>query len=300
VKKFVPLIITLVVTLSVVMFLMIMGATYYINPGDSMFAAETVEIFIPFIPGTIFTDLLIMILAPIVAFFVIFYTLAPYWAKLLIKLHKILSRVGTDAKYGVVKLGKRVTGRMLFFRAMVVAFFTFSLAVFLVEILVNLGVSDAFLLYSSSSPTFDTIIQVLVACFFLGFITILIFLPVWYMEDSGLTSFQVSTKEDDDRSPVDIQGVHAPLAGVLTGYAGLATVLAWVIFIIEVFVGAPLEQSSYYAVIFFILLPLIIAGFFTIPIYLYEKKLPSLLSRLESKWNYDHIKPPTFEKIEKE
>ena len=177
-KKYVPLLITLVVTLSIIMFFMIGGISYYFNPGDSIFRDETVLIFIPFIPGPIFTDLLIIIIAPILGFFVIFYIFAPYWAKLLIKIHKILSRVGTDAKYGVVRIGKKVTGRMLFFRAMVVSFFTFSLAVFLVELLAGLGVSDAFLLYSSGPETFITIVQVFVACLFLGIITILVFLPV--------------------------------------------------------------------------------------------------------------------------
>ena len=277
---------------------MIIGISYYFNPGDSVFSDETVLIFIPFIPGPIITDLLIILVAPILLFFVIFYSLAPYWAKLLIKIHKILSRVGTDAKYGVIRMGRKVTGRMLFFRAMVVSFFTFSIAVFLVELLVGLGISDAFLYYSSGPETFITIVQVFVACLFLGIITILIFLPVWYLEDSGLTSFQVSTKKEDERSPIDIQGVHAPLAGVLTGYAGLATILAWIIFIIKAFFVVPVTDISFLVVIFFMLLPLIVAGFFSIPIYLYEKKLPSLVSRLESHWNYDHIKPPEFEKIE--
>ena len=104
-----------------------------------MFAAETVEIFIPFIPGPLITDLLIIIIAPILGFFILFYALAPVWAKILIKIHKILSRVGTDAKYGVIRTGKRVTGRMLLFRAMVVSFFTFSISVFLVELLNKQG-----------------------------------------------------------------------------------------------------------------------------------------------------------------
>ena len=277
---------------------MIIGITYYLNPGDSMFADETVLIFIPFIPGQLITDLLIILVAPIVVFIVIFYSLAPYWAKLLIGIHKLLSKLGGNPKYGVIKMGKKATGRMLFFRAMVVSFFTFSLAVFLVEILEILGITDGFLLYSSGIQIFDTVVQVYVACLFLGIITILVFLPVWHLEDSGLTSYQVSTGEEDERSPVDIQGVHAPLAGALTGYAGFATILSWITFIIMVYPTISISDVSLLFLILFILLPFIVAGFFSIPIYLYEKKLPSLLSRLESYWDYDHIKPPEFEKVE--
>ncbi len=296
-KKFVPLLVTSIITFAFIALLMILGLAYYANPEDAMWAPETAEIFIPFIPGPVFTDLLIIVLVSIIGFF-IFYALAPILAKLLIKIHKIFSRIGTDAKYGVVRTGEKVTGRMLFFRAMVVSFFTFSLAAFFVEMLTGLGISEGFLLYTSTSPYLDKIIQVFVACLFLGIITIFIFLPVWHLEDSGLTSLQVSTSKEDERSPVDIQGVHAPIAGVLSGYAGIATVLAWILFIVDVLANPPYAYGTSIMVIFFILLPFIVAGFFSIPIYLYEKKLPKLISRLESNWNYEYYKPPMFEKIE--
>jgi hypothetical protein len=295
-RKNLPILINFIITLVIIMFFMIVGILYYLSIGESIFAPETVEIFIPFIPGPIITDLLFLLLAPILGFFVIFYTLAPYWTKLLIGIHKILSKLGGNPRYGVVKLGKRISGRMLFFRAMVVSFFTFSLAVFLVELLVGLGVVDGFLLYSSGIPIFDKVVQVFVACLFLGIITILIFLPVWNLEDSGLTSYQVSTGEEDERSPVDIQGVHAPLAGALSGYAGLATVLSWITFIVMVYPTISFSDPSFIVLILFILLPFITAGFFSIPIFLYEKTFPRLIDRLEAHWDYEHMKPPQFEK----
>ncbi len=297
-RKYVPILLTLIVTLVFVAFFIVMGIGHYLNPGESMWLPEMPDYFIPFIPGTIFTDLLIILVAPIVGFLVIFYLFAPYWTKLLIKIHKLLSKLGGDPKYGVVKMGKKATGRMLFFRAMVLSFFTFSLAVFLVELLVYI-VQDptVFLLYyDPATPTFSMIVQVFVACLFLGIFTTLIFAPVWLLEDSGLTSYQVSSKEENERSPVDIQGVHAPLAGFLTGYAGLATVFSWITFIILVFDEISGMDEGFIMVIIFFLLPLIIAGLFSIPIYIYEKKLPSMVSRLESHWNYEHMKPPQFEK----
>ncbi len=295
-KKYIPILIGFLITFSVLLFFMIIGITYYF--GESIFSEETVLIFIPFIPGPIFSDILIILCLPIVIF-VLYYILAPYMARFFIGLHRAFYRLIREdpSKYGVVQLSKRVTGRQLFTRSMVLSLFTFSIAVFLVD----LGLGSSFLTYSSSLPIFDTIVQVFVACLCLGALTLLLFLPVWFLEDSGVTSFRVFISEDDARSPVDIQGVHALFSNVLLGYAGVATLLIWITFIVDALATVPVTDPGFLVVIFFIFLPVIVSGFFSIPIYLYERRVSQLINKFEphlKKLNFEKIKPPKFEEVE--
>ena len=136
-----------------------------------MFAEETVMIFIPFIPGAIFTDIPIILALPVLLF-IIFYYLAPYTARFYVKLHRGFCRLtGSRSQYGVMKLGKGFSGWQLFSRTMILSLFTFSIANFLV----GLGLGTVFIDYSSGMALMDSVIYIFVASLCLGAITLIIF-----------------------------------------------------------------------------------------------------------------------------
>ena len=105
----------------------------------------------------------------------------------------------------------------------------------------------------------------------------------------------------EDRTPIDIQGVHSLFSGVLSGYAGISTILIWITFLATALATVPPSDPSFSVVYLFIFLPFIISGFFTIPTYIYEKRLSRMSERLAShleKIGFEKIKTPQFEKEE--
>jgi len=137
--------------------------------------------------------------------------------------------------------------------------------------------------------------------FFLCAFMIILFFPVWLMEDSGVVSYRVFHEE---RMPVDIQGVHSIYYSILTGYAGLSTIFALATYIIKTIQATPVIEPKILTPIILIVLPFVVTGLLAIPIVLYEHFLTKNRDRLYSKlvgFQFPEIMIPKFEemKIEK-
>ncbi|MFX1298257.1 MAG: hypothetical protein ACFFD2_25815 [Promethearchaeota archaeon] len=196
-------------------------------------------------------------------------------------------------KYGVVQLGKKVKTGRLFYRSFIISLFSFSLAMLLIEF----GLGQYFNAAVSYNEIFSRNLGTLMGSMVIVSVSNMVFFPFWFLEDSGIISYRIYPNE---RLPVDIQGIHSIYHNILLGYAGVSVIIAWISYTSK-FLSLPTPGDPIWvAVLAIMFLPLVLQGFFTIPIYLYEKYLPHMNERFLphlDKMNFRNITIPSFEKI---
>jgi len=87
--------------------------------------------FIAFLPGELWSDMILLYLFPLISFG-IFYLILPYTTLFLIKLHKLIYLSRKRFHYGVVKMGPRRKPFFLFRRSLIVTLFSFSIAALII------------------------------------------------------------------------------------------------------------------------------------------------------------------------
>ena len=290
-RKYYPLMVFFILSLAIMGVLFTFGGLYFV--GIEIFDLETISSFLIILPGDIFTDIPLVYVLPIIIFF-IFFLLSSFFAIFYIKLHKffywILRR---PSKYGVVQLGKKVKLGRIFYRCLIIGLFTFSL----VTLVVEFGYGGYFTFPDIESEVRTIALQTLMGSMFVSGISILVFFPFWFLEDSGIVSYRVFPEE---RLPIDIEGVHSIYHNMLIGYAGISTILSWILISSDMIATYVPGDPILIAVIALIFLPFIIAGLLAIPIYLYERFLPRMLKRLKphvEKMNFREMRVPPFEEM---
>ncbi len=264
--------------------------------------------FVVIIPGPMITDIVVIYILPII-FFLIFYLISPYLIKIYIYFHKFIYWIiRRPSQYGIATLGKKVTAGRMLYRLFLVSLFSFSLTVLLVQ----MGFADLFRSWEHAitieeasviAPILVILYQaeaIFLGTFLICAITIILFFPIWLLEDSGLVSYRVFHEE---RMPIDIQGVHSLYNGILLGYAGFTAIIILARYIIVTIQYAIAHPNAFIVVItpiLLIMLPFVVFGVIAIPLYLYEHLSPKNQSRLKEKlekFNFPHIKIPSFEEL---
>jgi len=279
--------------LSIGLFVMItVFGTIKIGSGP-LIPREYISQFVVIIPGPLITDILLLYAIPIL-FFCLFYYIAPYLIILYIKLHQFCYwLIRRPSKYGIFKMGTTVKSGRLFFRALIVSLFSFSISVLVVQ----LGGGDLFRAKYNPFSIFSQAEAVFLGTFALCAFMIILFFPIWLLEDSGLVSYRVFY---DERMPANIQGVHSIYSNVLLGYAGLSTILALFNYIIKTLQKVRLDDPAILTPIILIILPFVVTGLLAIPIYLYEYFFARNKERIQLKlarFNFPEIKIPRFEEM---
>ena len=256
---------------------------------------EYVSAFVVIIPGPLWTDVVWLYLLPIVSFLVI-YLIAPYLLILYLKIHKLTTKIGAKTYYGIVDLGKKVGGWKLFRRGLVVSLFSFSIA----YLLVQAGYGDYFRADIAPDLILNEAEAVFLGTFFLTFIVIIIFIPIWLLEDAGIVGYKYDSEK---RMPPKIEGISSLYSSILEGYAGISTVLIIITYIIQCFDfliehGGTILQPALLTPLILIILPFIVTGLFAIPLIIYEITLKKSVSRIHEKFkSLDYLRIPEFDEV---
>lgn len=266
--------------------------------GATLIPREYVRDFIVIIPGPLYTDCILLYVIPI-GFFFLFYAISPYLVVAYIKFHKFFYWLfRRPSKYGIFKVGTTVKAGRLFYRALIVSLFSFSISALLVE----MGFADLFRKVSFMPGDPREILFMAEATFLGTFalcsVTIILFFPIWQLEDSGVVSYRVF---HDDRMPVDIQGVHSIYHHILLGYAGFSTIITLIRYVGGTLLVIPPGDPAILTPIILIFLPFIVTGLLAIPIYFYERFFPRTSERVRSKlkkFNFPEITVPHFEELQ--
>ena len=290
-KKYFTILIGFILSLILFITIVVMGEIQI--TGTHLIPPEYVGTFVYIVPGPIFTDILLLYGIPIVIFF-IYYLIAPYLIVIYIKFHQLFYwLLRRPSKYGLFKMGQEIKAGRLFYRALIVSLFSFSISVLIVQ----MGYGDLFRENYIEVSILSQAEAVFLGTFALCAITIILFFPIWLLEDSGVVSYRVFHEE---RMPVDIQGVHSIYHHMLLGYAGISTILALVKYIGETLAVIPIGNPAILTPLILIILPFIVTGLLAIPIYLYERLISKNLDRVKSKlakFNFPEITIPHFEEL---
>ena len=294
-KKYLPLIIGFIISILLFIFIYVLHLVS-IFMGLNLIPKEYIYVFIPLLPGPMLTDVILLYLFPVVIYLLID-LISPILVQFLYKINKFTFVIRKASNYGFLKVGDKIKPSRIFFRAFLVNLFAFGTS----AVLFQLGVGELFRasgaggggippgLYAAEAIFFGT--------FFLASLSMLFFLPSWFLEDSGLVSYRHFP--DQRRTPI-IEGVHRWYINVLGVYTGLSTILTLFQVITKAFPDAGFSPALLTPIIV-IISPLILTGLLALPIYLYEKRMEKTQSRIHkklAKYNLRHFTIPTFEDLD--
>ena len=296
-KKYLPLIIGFIVSILLFVLIYVLHLIS-IFIGINLIPKEYIYIFIPLLPGPMLTDVLLLYLFPVVIYLLID-LISPILVQFLYKINNFTFVFRKAPNYGFLKVGDKINPSHIFFRAFLVNLFAFGTS----AVIFQLGAGGFFRatagggegggisegLYAAEAIFFGT--------FFLASLSMLLFLPSWYIEDSGLVSYKYFP--DQRKTPI-IEGVHRWYINVLGVYTGLSTISTLFQVITQAFPDAGFSPALLTPIIV-IISPLILTGLLALPIYLYEKRMEKTQSRIHkklAKYNLRHFTIPTFEDLD--
>lgn len=254
--------------------------------------------FLVIIPGPIYTDLILLYLLPFLVCALYIYV-SPYLVHILYKLNKLTFIFRTKPEYGILDKGIKLKTANLFYRVLIVSFFAFGTSGIFVR---------AFSPYIFRAKEIMGVITpltisegVFFGAFFFTALSLILFVPSWLLEDSGLISYRSFKNQ---RKTHVIEDVHKWYSDVLEVYTGFSVIIGYFLLIFDTFsyviTELPPGNPAFFTPIILIFLPLITTGYFTIPLYYYEKHLPKIQKRIRSrleKINITEIKIPSFDKL---
>ena len=257
--------------------------------------SEYVSHFVVILPGPLWSDIILLYLLPVLSFLIVF-LLAPYLIHIYLKIHQVTTKIGTKTFYGIVETGEKVGTFRLFRRAFIVSLFSFSIS----ALIVAAGYGNLFRANILSDIILNEAEAVFLGTFFLSFLILIIFLPIWYLEDAGIVGYKYDAEK---RMPPKIEGISSLYSSVLEGYAGISTIFILITYIIQCFTflvenGGTIFQAALLTPLILIILPFIITGLFAIPLILYEQTLKNSVSRIHKRLKkLAFIRVPEFDEI---
>lgn len=271
-----------------------------INTGKDLIPKEYIFIFVPIIPGPMLSDVIILYLLPFGIFFLL-YLIAPYLIELLYKVSRISFIFRKKPNYGLLNLGNEFKSGRVFYRVFLVSLFAFGTS----AVIVNLGMESLFRAVPPGSEGYIpealiTAEAMFFATFFLTSLSMLLFLPIWLLEDSGLVAYRHYPEQR--KTPI-IEGVHKFYLNALEVYTGFSTILVLIQVIGSVFPVINPGDAAMLTPIILILLPLILTGLLAAPLYFYERWLPKVKNKIHlrlAKYNLPEFSIPTFDELLKE
>lgn len=297
-KKYLPILIGFIISILLFLSIYILHLVS-INLELNLIPNEYIFIFVPIIPGPMLTDVIILYLLPF-GIYLLIYLIAPYLIELLFRISRFSFSFRKKPDYGLLNLGKDFKPSRVFYRVFLVTLFAFGTS----AVIVNLGVET---LFRAVPPGLEDIPDALItaeaiffATFFLTSLSLLLFLPIWLLEDCGLVAYRHFPEQR--KTPI-IEGVHKFYLNALEVYTGFSTMLVLIQVIGNVFPVLTPGDPAILTPIIVILLPIILTGLLAIPLYCYERWLPKVKSKIHlrlTRYNLPKFSIPTFDELLKE
>ena len=293
-KKYVITIVSLILSVVLYGIIFVLGEMAK-NYGAGFIPREYVSNFVVILPGPLWSDIILLYILPVLSFLIVF-LIAPIIIHLYLKIHQVSTKIGTKTYYGIVEVGDKVGPWKLFRRAFIVSLFSFSISALIVAAgqgrLFRENIIDDIILNEAEAVFLGT--------FFLSFIIIIIFLPIWYLEDAGIVGYKYNAEK---RMPPKIVGISSLYSSILEGYAGISTIFILITYIIQclnflIQIGGTIFQAALLTPLILIILPFIITGLFAIPLFLYEQTLGTSVKRIHKRLKkLNFVRVPEFDEV---
>ena len=122
-KKYVPLLIGFIISILLFVSIFILNIIS-INTGHNLIPKEYIFIFVPVLPGTMITDVILLYLFPL-AIYLLIYLISPYLIEVLYRINKLSFTLRKKPDYGLLKLGETFNASRTFYRVFLVTLFAF-------------------------------------------------------------------------------------------------------------------------------------------------------------------------------
>jgi hypothetical protein len=295
-KKYFSLIFGFVISLLV--YAVVYLLAFISRPGSGippLVPAEYVKYFVAILPGPLWTDIIFLYILPIITFLV-FFGISPYTSNFFLKLHKVIFRSKKRGiRYAKLELGTKNKGLYIFRRSLVASLFAFSIT----ALLVQAGLGGLFRTNIMADSTLNEAEAIFLGTFFIIPFTLLLFFPIWVLEDSGVIIYR--TYPGFRKSPY-LEGAHTPYQSILEGYAGISTLIILITYIFGSIQEVGINDPAILTPIILIVLPFLLTGLFAIPIFIYERMITKILTRVNKgidKLNIAIIDIPPFDDMVK-
>ncbi len=229
--------------------------------------------FIPFIEGSLFTDIVIVLAAAIPILFIVYIILGIPFAALYLFGNRIMKATAYDLR--IEKLGKNFGGYRLIRRSVAPALFSVSSAGLI------LGLIEGFIF--ATPPTLPIQYQfifplslTLMASLIIMPIALILFVPTWILSDAGLVT-QLKKGQLEIRQCPDTDGVGRWFSNSLGGFSLVAFPLSmFIVHFYTPFVTPPLVpitiQNLLISTLWTIGLPLLVMAFI-IPLVVFHERM---------------------------
>ncbi len=291
-RKFLSTVIGFAVSLTIFFVIYILSILQKNWAMGDLIPHEYIIDFVAILPGPLWTDTILLYLFPL-TIYGLFHLIAPYITIFFLRLHQMIYRSKKRFHYGIIKLGTRVKPFMLFRRSVIVSLFAFSIS----ALIVQAGFGSLFRLGIMEGSALNEAEAIFLGTFLIISIVLLLFLPLWLLEDSGIVICKLYS---DRRRPPLIEGTHAPFVNILQGYAGISTIIILVTYIVQT-LGESVGPSILTPIIL-IVLPFFVTGLISFAVYVYEKNVPKLIEKIQprlDRLNISEIEIPTFDELKR-
>jgi hypothetical protein len=225
------------------------------------------EDIIPIIPGNAISDYMIVLLIPVIITLIV-YLLGPYIAIFLFKLHRIIKLKRYD--YFLIRSEKKLTISRMIVRSLFPGLFAINIAIYISLY----GEFNKYFVVNPAEMGLAPIIEWI--SMLIGIpIAILIIIPIWMLEDSGLMCSLKLDKYKTRISP-DIESTSRFYASYIKGYTGISTITGYALILYSFYLRG-IEPMTY--VIIFID-PLAIMFMLIFPSLVVEMKLDKIRTKM--------------------
>ncbi len=299
-KKFSYAFICLIVAISLFGVLFVISLIRYLNSSTGTSQAFLFDLIV-ILPGPIWTDIILIFILPIIFYLLLKYIL-PYSTLFYVKIHKMIYIFREKPEYGITIQDNNLYISKIMYRLLIASFLTIALSSIIVQtstIQLFRTVNDNI---SNLSPSLRDLLSIdasYIASLFIVPLVIIILIPLWMLEDSGLLAYR---KFSDKRKNPEIIGVFKQFKGFIGYFVGILTLVGYVIIVIKIINLISLGFRIEIPAIILLLLPFILSGILTIPLYLYEKTYNKNVDKVRNyiqKKGYEEIIIPEFNDIKK-
>ncbi|MBD3213917.1 MAG: hypothetical protein GF311_15005 [Candidatus Lokiarchaeota archaeon] len=293
-KKFIPIYICFILTILLygVIFLLARFPNILFGLG---IPEEFVTHFVKIIPGPLWSDILLLYLIPLGVYIGMQY-LSPYSTRFYMRLHKSFYVLRKKPIYGINPNKGHISTGKIFLRLLKGSFLSFVIATGIMQF----GLTPVFRQITGDPGMAITLFRaeaIFLATFFFSFLIVIIYFPIWNLEDAGLIAYRKFTRK---RKNPDIEGVNRIFRDFIEYSISFSTILVYFNLFFNTLtwvINYDPSGASLLIPLILIFLPFLIPGLYAIPMIFYEmnfdKNMKRIHKHLEEK-DIPYINVPDF------
>ncbi|MCP4760201.1 MAG: hypothetical protein GY870_00370 [archaeon] len=245
---------------------------------------EGVQDFTGLIPieNVVFDQIFLIFIGPLIMVLLVFIISIPF-SILLFKFHRLL-KSNSYEYFAIQNFGEDIGFKKLFIRGLTISLMGFSLGTTFVSSIPARTISPTQLsVVETLFPLVSTLGLVIMPY------TVIFFLPIWLLQDSGVICSLADVNLEKRQSP-DVEGIYRHFSAILNGYVGIGTLFSMVILMLDTISNLQGDTDEYGDIPMLVLTPVMLTLLTFPAVTFYEYRLKSMKVKLISKLEKNNVK----------